>query len=153
MGERKRSMNYEFKKCLDNRKLVSTSFVKRLVNKELKVAEEDLKSAKRSFKERSLKWATVQGYYSMLHAARALIFSRGYREKTHYCLGVALKALFVEKGIINHGLYRSFTDAMELRENADYKDNFSREGAKEVIEGAEKLLGKAKEILSARIKS
>jgi len=37
---------------------------------------------------------------------------------------------------------------MRLRESADYRSDFSEGGALSVIEGAERLLGRAEEILT-----
>jgi len=51
--------------------------------------------AKKTLEQGDSKWATIQGYYSMFHSARALIFSKGYRERSHYCLRIAVKELFV----------------------------------------------------------
>ncbi len=96
------------------------------------------------------KWATIQAYYAMFHAARALIFSRGYREKSHYCLSVALKALFVEEGKLDARSVRDFLNAMNLRQAADYEVEFSESGAKALISTAEQFLTKAKLVLDAR---
>ena len=78
----------------------------------------------------------------MFHAARALIYSRSYREKSHYCLAVALKALFVEEGQLEAIFFRDFLNAMNLCEAADYKAEFSVHGAKAVITSAERFIEK-----------
>jgi uncharacterized protein (UPF0332 family) len=83
----------------------------------------------------------------MYHAARALIYSEGYRERSHYCLLVALQELFVDRGMLNPDLAESFRNSMRLRETADYRSDFSEDGALLVIERAEMLLRRAKEIL------
>lgn len=88
-------MNQNFKRCLDDKKIVSVSYAKNLVGKEMDAALEDLDDATFGFKHQRYKWCIIQSYYSMFHAARALIYSCGYREKSHHCLSVALKALFV----------------------------------------------------------
>jgi uncharacterized protein (UPF0332 family) len=86
----------------------------------------------------------------MCHAARALIYSTGYRERSHYCLFVALQALFVDRGILDADLAGSFRLAMMLRENADYRNDFSVEGALSAIQRAERLLQRSEEILGKR---
>jgi len=75
------------------------------------------------------------------------LFSKQYREKSHYCLYVALKALFVDSGILEEELSEFFYGAMILRENADYRSEFSKTRATKVIEKAEYFLGRAREIL------
>ena len=84
-----------------------------------------------------------KAYYSMFHAARALIYSQGYREKSHYCLAVALRALFVDGGTMDAQLVRDFLNAMNLREAADYEAEFSQAGAKAVISSAEDFIEEA----------
>ena len=83
----------------------------------------------------------------MYHAARALVYSQGYRERSHYCLLVALQELFVERGKLALDFVESFRNAMRLRETADYRSDFSEEGARLVTESAERLLKRAEDVL------
>jgi uncharacterized protein (UPF0332 family) len=142
-------VNEKFKQCLESSKIIPFSRGKRLVKKELSIARSDLSDAKAGFENRRYKWSTVQAYYSMFHAARALIYSRSYREKSHYCLAVALRALFVDEGLLEVQIARDFANAMSLREAADYEAEFSEAGAKAVIVSAEKFIKKATAILSS----
>ena len=87
-------MNQEFKHCLKNKNIVPFAGGKDLVKKELTIAESDLSDAKTGFKNELYKWSTIQAYYSMVHTGKSLLYSRSYREKSHYCLAIALRALF-----------------------------------------------------------
>jgi uncharacterized protein (UPF0332 family) len=140
-------MNQEFKQCLENKKLASFARGKKLVKKQLSVARSDLVDAKAGYENGRHKWSTIQGYYAMFHAARALVYSRGDREKSHYCLAAALTALLVDENKIDAQLVRDFLNAMNLREAADYEAEFSQSGAKAVIASAEKFIEKATAIL------
>ena len=140
-------MNQEFKQCLENKKVLPFARGKSLVKKELSVAISDLSDAKAGYENERYKWSTVQAYYAMFHAARALIYSQGYREKSHYCLAIALRSLFVDEGTMDAKLVRDFLNAMNLREAADYEAQFSQSGAKAVIVSAEKFIEKAISIL------
>ena len=142
-------MNQEFKQCLENKKVVPFARGKSLVKKELSVAKSDLSDAKAGHENERYKWSTIQAYYSMFHAARALIYSQGYREKSHYCLAIALRSLFVDEGTMDPKLVRDFLNAMNLREAADYEAEFSQSGAKAVIASAEKFIEKAISILDS----
>ena len=77
-------MNQDFKQCLENKKIIPFARGKELVKKELSIAQSDLSDAKASFDNQRYKWSNMQAYYAMFHAARALTYSRGYREKSHY---------------------------------------------------------------------
>ena len=140
-------MNQDFKQCLENKKILPFERGKELVKKELSIGESDLLDAKAGFQEKRYKWSTIQAYYAMFHATRALVYSKGYREKSHYCLSVALRALFVEEGNLDAQAGRDFLNAMNLREAADYEAEFSEAGATAVITAAEKFIGKAKSLL------
>ena len=140
-------MNQEFERCLESRKIVSFAGGRRLISKELSVARSDLSEGRAGYEDGRYKWSTIQGYYAMFHAARALVYSRGYREKSHYCLAVALRALFVDEGEMDAQLVRDFLNAMSLREAADYEAQFSESGATAVIASAEKFIDRAAAIL------
>ena len=140
-------MNPEFNKFIENGKIIAFPKGKDLVRKELAVARSDLTDAKAGFGSQRYKWSTIQGYYSIFHAARALIYSRNYREKSHYSISIALKALFVEEGKLDIRYVRDFLNAMNLRESADYEADFSREGAEAVIKSAEDFILIADSIL------
>ena len=142
-------MNQEFKQCLENKKVVPFARGKSLVKKELSVAKSDLSDAKAGHENERYKWSPIQAYYSMFHAARALIYSQGYREKSHYCLAIALRSLFVDEGTMDAKLVRDFLNAMNLREAADYEAEFSQSGAKAVIASAEDFIEKAISILDS----
>jgi uncharacterized protein len=141
-------VNQEFKQCLDNKKIVPFAGGKSLVKKELSIASSDLSDARAGYENKRYKWSTIQAYYAMFHAARALIYSRGYREKSHYCLAISLRALFVDEGAMDTKLARDLLNAMNLREAADYEAKFSQSGAKAIIASAEKFIEKATDILS-----
>ena len=135
-----------FQKLLAERKLMKASVSKGMIEKEVQAANNDLKDSKDSLSERKFKWATIQAYYSMFHSARTLLYSRGYRERSHFALLVAVRELFGNELVTN--LISTFEEGMELRQEADYGLKFSEHGAQETVEGAGELLSKVKELLS-----
>ena len=141
-------MKMSFKDCLEKRKIFRFEPAKQLADLELEDARDDLKSAEDDYAEDNFKWATIKGYYSMFHSARALLYSRGYREKGHYCLYLAIKAFFVQDKKLDPKLAEDFNNSMILREDADYRRKFSQEGAQAVIKSAKRFLKAAKEILA-----
>lgn len=134
-----------FKRFVEERKLIRISVDRKLILKEIEGAISDLEEAKDSLSRKKFKWAIIQGYYSMFHAARALVYSKGFREKSHYALLVALRELF--KNQLESELIENFEEAMSLREEADYGLVFSEEGATSIVNNAGKFLNKVKEIL------
>ena len=113
-------MRYQFEQCLERGKIVEIEIAPDIISKEMDEARNDLDSCERSMQENNFKWAIIQAYYSMFHSFRALIFSKGYREKSHICVKYAIEALFVDIGTLDNQLLQDFSYAMKIREGADY---------------------------------
>ena len=104
------------------------------------------KRNRESHERGSYKWATIQAYYSMFHSARSLIYSKGYRERSHYCLIIAVRTLFVNDGLLNHMLVESLQPGKTLRENADYYGEYSKDSAEQMITDAGDFLKVARKL-------
>ena len=137
----------EFTRCLEKHWLVQIPEALSLVGKELKTARDDLAEAVASYLRGGYKWSTIQTYYAMFHAGRALLYSQGYREKSHRCLAVALHHIFVSQGMLEEKLVDALDDARALREDADYRSTFSEAGARLGLEYARELVDQAGRIL------
>ena len=135
----------QFKRFVEEGRLTRIGIARKLILKEVEGAASDLEEAEDSLSRKKFKWATVQGYYSMFHSARALIYSKGLREKSHYALLVALRELF--RNQLELEIMQDFEEAMNLREEADYGLIFSEEAATRTVTNATKFLERTKEIL------
>ncbi len=140
-------MNQDFKNCVAKKRLYKSNDAKGLTEKELKSATNDLEDAKFTLSKRRYKWATIQAYYAMFHAARALLYSRGYRERSHYCVVVGIEHLFGREKLLDMKWVRALKNTISLREDADYADEYSKEGAEVAINNAEGFLKEAERIL------
>ena len=135
----------DFGRFVEDRRLIRIKIDRKMILKEIEGAMSDLEEATNSLSRQKFKWATIQGYYSMFHAARALVYSKGFREKSHYALLVAIREL--SESQLGTELIRNFEEAMNLRQEADYGLVFSEEGAKTIVHSAQKFLNRVKEIL------
>lgn len=144
-------MNADFEECLRRRRIWEFSRGKSLVAKELKTAEKDLGDGKEGLEREKYKWSTVQAYYSMFHSARALLYAKNYREKSHYCLIAALRALYVDKKLLPQSLIEALQNGKRLREQADYYDDWSKEGAESLLNAAKQFLSISKTLLHEKI--
>lgn len=143
----------EFEKCLERGKIKIFSKARQLVGKELDLAKEDLKFSKDNFKRKNYRWSTIQAYYSMFHSARALIYQKGYREKSHFCLAEALKSLYISENLLSNDFLEALNLGKFLRENADYYGDFDKDGTENMIESAKEFLKEAKKILKKKTES
>jgi len=135
-----------FKECLTRGRIKEFSQGKALVQKELQTAERDLRDGKESFEREKYKWTTIQSYYAMFHSARALLYAKNYSEKSHHCLIIALRHLYVETGKLPVYFVEALRKGKALREDADYYDDWSKTGSEEMLKLAEDFLRKTKEI-------
>jgi len=140
-------MNPAFRECLKKRKIIVFPRARNLVQKELATAAQDLAEARDRFEHGRYKYATINAYYAVFHAARALIYAKGYRERSHFCLVVAFKTLFVDSRLLSARYARIIQNTMILREEADYSGTFSEEGAAISILNAEEFIKAARRFL------
>jgi uncharacterized protein (UPF0332 family) len=145
-----RDPEQEFREALKKDRIIPFAAAPRLVKKELDAAATDLDEAKDRFKNERFKYATITAYYSMFHSARALLYSRKLREKSHYYLLVAMKALFVKTGLLDENLVREFHEAMVLREEADYHGEFSKAGAERALNAAISFIEASRKIITEK---
>ena len=138
-------MSSEFQRMIEDRRLTRFRADRNLILKEMREAEADPNEAKDSLRRNKFKWTTIQGYYSMFHTARALVYTKNLREKSHYALLVALRDLWV--GELGTKLIEDFGNIMRLREEADYGLTFSEAGAIETVEAAEAFFNRARAVL------
>ena len=90
----------------------------------------------------------VQAYYTMFHAARTLLYHKGYREKSHYCLILAMKAFYVSEGVLELRLVESLQMAKAMREGADYENTFDAKSARALVGQAEEFLKVARGVIA-----
>ncbi|MDO9536881.1 MAG: HEPN domain-containing protein [Thermoplasmata archaeon] len=132
-----------FERCIAEKRLVKVEPSPEMIKKEMDSASYDYGRAADSLEEGDAKWASVQAYYSIFHAAKALVLSKGYREKGHYCLQVALKELCpAEKALVN-----DLEMCMDLRHGADYASTYDAESAKIAVRKAGESLERVEELL------
>jgi len=66
----------DFEQCIKERHLLTIKASKEMIEKEITSAEYDLSRSKESIQDEDYKWASVQAYYSMFHAAKALVLKK-----------------------------------------------------------------------------
>jgi len=137
----------DFERCIKERHLLKIKASSDMIQKEISSAEYDLERSKESMKNKDYKWASVQAYYSMFHAAKALVLKKGYREKSHYCLIVAIKELYVKDKTMSEEFADTLELCLHLRHDADYGLIYDQESAETAIRYAQQFLSKTKQLL------
>lgn len=130
----------DIESCLQEGFLQRIEVERELIEKELEEARYDLNKAEHALEEGDFKWSIVKSYYSMFHAARAVLFSLGFKERRHFAIRVVLEDLN-SRGKLESKFVSDFSAALVAREDADYRHTYSQETA-------DYLLGAAKDFLS-----
>jgi len=145
-------VNRAYRKCLENRKIFPAPHAKSLVRKELGAAEQDLAEAQDRLENQRYKYAIINAYYAAFHAARGLLYSKGLRERSHYCLAVAIETLFMETGRLEARFIRTLNNLMSLREEADYGGSSTKEAAFLCVQYAEEFVEKSRSLLYGKVR-
>lgn len=132
---------------IDKGKLKHARLNDEMVKKELEVGKKDYASALASLEAANFKWATIQAYYAIFHATRALLYKQSYREESHAALKFAIKELYISSEKLPRLVYDTLERGMELREMADYKENYSQNGAKSLVSAVEQAIIEIEKIL------
>lgn len=122
------------------------------IKNEIENADAKLKSAKNVLDISEWRLAYGSAYEAMLHAGRALMFSKGYRTKGidhHETVVLFVEAVFSAKFSNQKEVLASFNKARKVRNNFTYDnaDIVSPTQAKTLVENAEAFVNKTKEIL------
>jgi len=138
-------MTVEYNECLKRGKIKPFSRGKTLAPKEFETGIFDLERAKKTYGDGDYKWATIQIYYSMFHAARTLLYVKNLREHSHFCLIAAIRSLYVETKQLPVYFLEALQEAKNLREEADYYNRWSKAGCERLLKLAGEFLNKTKE--------
>ena len=137
----------DFEQCLREGRIVRIDLTAPMIEKEINAAQLDLVTAEDSLSRDNAKWASVQAYYSMFHSAKALVIWKRYREKSHWCLLIALRELLVRTGELDEDLADDFELAMGVRQDADYELDYNMVTAGRVVGKANAMLETTRSIL------
>ncbi len=85
-----------------------------------KKAESSLNMLKSAIEKNETDWIVTTSYYSKYFALYALLTKCGIKCEIHDCTITAMKALFVDAGLVRIELYDDIEQSKELRVNMQY---------------------------------
>ena len=124
---------------------------KDLIDSELNLADEFLHDAQLLLIEKSIRSAESRLYYSVFHAARALLYSKGFYPKTHKGTIALFGKEILGNNLIDERFAKLLAKTFSLREKADYEPFFSvnKDEVESLIEEAEMFINEIKSLLLA----
>ena len=120
-----------------------------LINSELSLSDEFLHDAQLLLNENSIRSAESRLYYSVFHAVRALLYSRGFSPKTHKGTISLFGKEIIGTNQIDDRYAKLLAKTFSLREKADYEPFFSvnEEEVESLITEAEMFITEIKSML------
>ena len=120
-----------------------------LSNYRLEKAKGDLETAELNLKNNKLSQSINRSYYSMFHAARALLALDKFDSKKHTGVISFFNQHYVKPAKIEIEFSRMLFDAFEIRNESDYNDFYIavREDAQSQLENAKKFLKRIQEYI------
>jgi len=116
----------------------------------IRTAENWLKEAENNMKSESPNSSVLASYMAIFHAARAVLFRDGFREKSHYCIARYLEDRYAKTGKLEATWIELLDHYRELRHEKQYDTEFmtteeevvdSFEAAKSFVRRIKSLLG------------
>ncbi len=135
---------FDFEDCMRKGLLRNIPPSKEKAESSLKAAERWLEEATQGFGIKTFNSSVLSSYLTMFHAARAILFMDGFREKSHYCIARYLEEKYAKKKLLDKKWIELLDYYRELRHNSQYDTNFFASGKE-----AENALKIAKEFLEA----
>ena len=122
---------------------------KDLIDSELNLADEFLYDAQLLLNEESIRSAESRLYYSVFHAVRALLYSKGFSPKTHKGTISLFGKEILGNNLIDDRFAKLLAKSFSLREKADYEPFFSanEEEVELLIGEAEMFIDEIKSLL------
>ena len=122
-----------------------------LSNYRLEKAKGDLETAELNLKNNKLSQSINRSYYSMFHAARALLALDRLDSKKHTGVISLFNQNYIKPGKIEIELSRMLFDAFEIRNESDYNDFYIavKEDAQIQLENAKKSLKRIQEYIES----
>jgi uncharacterized protein (UPF0332 family) len=120
----------------------------------IKAANEWIAESKNNIFNKSFKSAILTAYLGMFHAARAILYLDGFREKSHFAVARYLENIYVGKGKLEVEWVEMLDYCRELRHSDQYRTSFiiTKEEANEFLDKAEKFVKRLENLLNEEVK-
>lgn len=135
----KKLKRFNFSDCLkaDLLRIIPPS--KNKAEESLKTARKWLRESEKNLKSGAFNSCVLSSYLAMFHAARALLFKDGFREKSHYCVARYVEEKYVKNGLLEVKWVELLDHYRELRHDDQYSISFF--AVKEEAENAFNVAG------------
>ncbi|MBS3074193.1 HEPN domain-containing protein [Candidatus Pacearchaeota archaeon] len=125
---------------------------KQKIEGSIKAANLWLEEAKKNLEAGALRSCMIASYLSMFHSARAILFSDGFRDKTHYGVARYLDMIYAKRGLLEKNWVELLDYYREVRHNNQYWPSMgnNEEETIEAIKTAERFIERMSKLLAKK---
>lgn len=140
---------FDFEDCMREGLLRNVPPSKEKADGSIRAANKWLEEAEKNLSSEAFNSSVISSYLAMFHAARAILFLDGFREKSHYCIARYIEEKYVKKKLLESKWVELLDHYRELRHNSQYDVSFftSKSEAETALETAKHLVNRMKELL------
>jgi len=143
---------FDFEDCMREGLLRNVPPSKENADGSMRAANKWLEEAEKNLENEVFNSSVLSSYLAMFHSARAILFSDGFREKSHYCIGRYLEEKYVKKKLLESKWVELLDHIRELRHDNQYDINFftSRDEAESALKTAKEFLERMRILLKEK---
>jgi uncharacterized protein (UPF0332 family) len=145
---------FDYDDCLAKGLIKKTAPSKDKAKQSLLVAGKWFEEAVVNASGHALRSSLLSAYLAVFHAARAILFYDGYREKSHACIARYLEANYVSKGKLESKWVQMLDHLRETRHTDQYSFDFftSSDEVEEALEKSKAFVARMKKLLDDKAK-
>jgi len=140
---------FDFKECLKQGLLKEIQPSAENAKQSLATAKGWLGEAERNKEAQAYSSCVLSAYTAMFHAARAVLFRDGFRERSHACVARYLEAKYVRNGLLEENWVNLLDRCRDMRHEDQYgiiKGHYDAE-AEEAIDTATAFVARMEKLL------
>ena len=145
---------FDYDDCLAKGLIKKTASSKDKAKQSLLVAGKWFEEAVVNASGHALRSSLLSAYLAVFHAARAILFYDGYREKSHACIARYLEANYVSKGKLESKWVQMLDHLRETRHTDQYSFDFftSSDEVEEALGKSKAFVARMKKLLDDKAK-
>ncbi len=142
-------MRFSIEELLESGLIKKIPSSKQKSEESIKTAYSWIAEAENNLQNNALRSSLLSSYLAMFHAARALLFINGFREKSHFAVARFLEDMYVRRNLLEEKWIKILDHYRQIRHNDQYSTSFiiTNEEAKETLHHSKLFVERMKNLL------
>ena len=142
-------MRFSIEELLESGLIKKIPSSKQKSEESIKTAYSWIAEAENNLQNNALRSSLLSSYLAMFHAARALLFINGFREKSHFAVARFLEDMYVRRNLLEEKWIKILDHYRQIRHNDQYSTSFiiTNEEAEEALHYSKLFVERMKNLL------